>query len=86
MLATVKISIIISHEIPPINHVLAMTRRCLNFEGENLIKNLSTFRCFDIRQLLGGQMGYVRAGHLYIRQTVGPVHHYWNWSLSAMQR
>ena len=44
------------------------------------------FRCVDIRELLGSEMGYVRAGHLHLRKTVSPFHHHGNWSLPTLQR
>ena len=53
----VKILIKISQEIPLINHVLAMTRRCLNFECENLLKNSFDFQVFWHSSIAGRSNG-----------------------------
>ena len=44
-------------EIPPINHVLAMNRRCLNFEGDNLIKKSFNFQVFWHSSIAGRSNG-----------------------------
>lgn len=44
------------------------------------------FRLADFCQLLGSEMGHIRARYLYLCQVVGSFHHHFNRILSTLSR